>query len=55
MTNAEHKSEFVFTKDTPYLALTGELWGVYHEIFGEKSPRYNCTALYIFLRYGSYD
>ena len=55
MTDTEHKSGFVFRRDTPYLTLTGELWGVYHENFGEKSPRYNCTALYICLRYGSYD
>ena len=31
MTEAEHKSEFERPKDTPYLALTGELWGVYCE------------------------
>ena len=34
---------------TPYLALTGELWGVYCEEFGEKWPRYNGTALYFHL------
>ena len=34
VTEAVHKSEFVFTTDTPYLALTGELWGVYCEEFG---------------------
>ena len=28
MTAAENKSQFELTKDTPYLALTGELWGV---------------------------
>ena len=36
VTDAEQKSEFVFTKETPYLALTGELWGVYCEHFGEN-------------------
>ena len=35
--------------DTPYLALTGELWGVYCEDFGETWPRYNGTALYMTL------
>ena len=24
--------DFAFTNDTPYLALTGELWGVFREI-----------------------
>ena len=33
------------TADTPYLALTGKLWGVYCEDFREKWPRYNGTAL----------
>ena len=28
VTEAEHKSHFVLTKHTPYLALTGDLWGV---------------------------
>ena len=31
---------------TPYLALTGELWGVFSEYFLENWPRYNGTALY---------
>ena len=26
MTATEHKSDFKLTTDTPYLALTGELW-----------------------------
>ena len=30
----------------PYLAFTGELWGVYYDEFGEKWPCYNGTALY---------
>ena len=42
-----HKSEFVVTIDTPYLALTGELWGVYCEGFEGNWPRYNGTALYV--------
>ena len=33
-------------KSTPYLALTGELWGVFCENFGENWSRYNVTALY---------
>ena len=28
-TDADYKSEFVLTKDTPYTTFTGELWGVY--------------------------
>ena len=34
-------------KDTPYLALTGKLWGVFCEHFLENWPRYNGIALYI--------
>ena len=34
------------TKDTTYLALTGELWGVFCKDFGENCPRYNGIALY---------
>ena len=33
-------------KDTPYLALTGELRGVFCEYLWENWPRYNSTALY---------
>ena len=32
-TQAEYQSDDGFTKDTPYLALTGELWGVFWEHF----------------------
>ena len=46
MTIAERTSNIRLTKDTPYLALTGELWGVFCEEFGENWPRYNGTALY---------
>ena len=40
----QYESDFWFTKDTPYLALT-----VYCEEFGEHWPRYNGIALYLFL------
>ena len=46
VTEAEYKSEFEHTKDTPYFALTGEIWGVFCEDFEENWPRYNGTALY---------
>ena len=46
MTATEHKSYFKLTTDTPYLSLTGELWGVYYDNFKENWPRYNGTALY---------
>ena len=36
VTDSEHKWKFVFTKNTPYLALMGELWGVYCENLGEN-------------------
>ena len=31
MTEVEYKSELEYTKDTPYLALTGELWDAFCE------------------------
>ena len=34
-------------RDTTYLAITGELWGVFCEYLWEKWPRYNGTALHI--------
>ena len=46
MTAAELKSDFKLTTDTPYLTLTGELWGVFCEYFAENWPRYKSTALY---------
>ena len=45
MATTEHKSDFKLKTDTPYLALTGELWGVSYENFEENWPRYNGTAL----------
>ena len=41
---AKYKLVFVLTIDTPYLFLTGELWNVYFEDFGEIWPRDNDTA-----------
>ena len=46
MTAAERKSHFKLTTHTPYLALTGKLWGVYYEDFGANWPCYYGTALY---------
>ena len=46
MTVAESESDFRITTDFPYLAFTGELWGVYGEDLRENWPRYNGTALY---------
>ena len=36
MANVGYRSDFELTKDTPYLALTGELWSVFCEYFGER-------------------
>ena len=47
----KYASEVIFTKDTPYLALTGELWGVFCEDLGENWPRYKGTALCMFIWY----
>ena len=46
VTAAEHKTDIRLTKDTPYHALTGELWCVCCGDCGENWPRYNGTALY---------
>ena len=35
-TEAEYQSDAESTNDTPYLALTGELWGVYCEYLREN-------------------
>ena len=43
MTGAKHESDFKITKDTPYLTLMGELWGVCCEDFAENLSRYNGT------------
>ena len=45
MTVAKHVSDFNITTDTPHLALTGELWGVYCEDFGENWLCYNGIVL----------
>ena len=38
---------FALTNDTPYLALTGALWGVFLELYEDKWPRYIESALYL--------
>ena len=48
VTAAEYKLDFVVTKDTPYLALTSELWSVYCDELGGNWLLYNGTALYIY-------
>ena len=42
----DNTTDFELTKDTPYLDLTGKLWGVFGEDFGENWPNYNCTELW---------
>ena len=46
MTGTEYEYKFKPTKDTPYLALTGELWGVFCDVLGEDRLHYNGTTLY---------
>ena len=48
MTMGTHKLNITLTKDTSYLALTGELWGVCCEHFGENQPYFNGIAPYFF-------
>ena len=47
MTKVENDTDFELTLDTPYLALTGEIWCVYRDYVEENWPRDNGTALYI--------
>ena len=47
ITVTESESNTRITTDTPYLAPTGELWGVHCEDFGENWPCYDSTVLYI--------
>ena len=51
MAAVEHKSDIELTKHTPYLALMGELWGVFCEDLGENWPHCNGTALYIVIKF----
>ena len=44
-TRAEYASDAGSTKDAPYLALTGEVWGVFRDYIWENRPRYNGTTL----------
>ena len=37
---------FELTKDTPYLALSGELWSVFYEYFNKNWPCYKGFLLY---------
>ena len=45
-TEAEYQSDSESTKDTPYLALTAEPWGVFCEYLWENWQWYNGTTLY---------
>ena len=40
---------FELTKDTPYLALSGELWSVFYEYFNRNWPCYKGFLLYYYL------
>ena len=48
-TGVGYGSGFELTKDTPYLALTGELWDVFCEYFDEKRSCYKGVLLYLHL------
>ena len=41
---------FELTKDTPYLALSGELWSVFYEYFNRNWLCYKGFLLYLFDR-----
>ena len=38
---------FALTKDTPYLAFTGKVWGTFRELYDDKWPRY-IDNVYVF-------
>ena len=40
---------FELTKDTPYLALSGELWSVFYEYFNRNWPCYKGFLLYLYI------
>ena len=42
----KHRSFCQYIIDTQYMALNGELWGVYFEYFVENELHYNGTAWY---------
>ena len=42
---------YELTKDTPYLALSGELWSVFYEYFNRNWPCYKGFLLYLFEKY----
>ena len=44
-----NSARFALTNDTPWLALTGERWGVFRELYKEKWPWYIDSALYLVL------
>ena len=44
---AEYQSDAGSTNDTLYLALMGELWGVFCEYLSENWPHFNGTTLYL--------
>ena len=51
MKSAQPKTDIELTKDTPYLGLTGEIWGVCCENFREVWSRDNDITLCVQLRY----
>ena len=46
---------FELTKDTPYLALSGELWSVFYEYFNRNWPCYKGFLLYIIVTHVSHE
>ena len=48
-TEARYQSEAKPIKYTPYLGLTGQLWGVFREYLGENWPRFNSITLSVFI------
>ena len=46
LSESEYQPDGGPTKDTPYLAIRGELWGLYCEYLWENWPPYNGTGLF---------
>ena len=47
MISLHNKLPFELTKDTPYLALSGELWSVFYEYFNRNWSCYKGFLLYL--------
>ena len=55
MTAAQYKADIELTKATPYIALTGELYGVCRKDFGENWPHFSDTVLFVLFQLHAFE